>query len=207
MAKQTTKTTRTSSDTEKAFGKLGEALSGKASEATKGVYWRRFTREAAETGSNKLLARAGDIVMFVPRVGLKVMGGIGSIFGKTAGFTAKTSGKGLLWALERPLVGTIQLMTGAVKVVKGHPVPAAVAAGAAALIGGGLWARSQAESRTQQDFINQVQGRTPSYMNSVTPQEYANMQAAMAAGKDGGAGFADAANARAAEGGVQAPAV
>ncbi len=202
---------------EQATKDLGAAIvgSGKAAPKVELSWWGKVKAHMGPTvvrAEPKFWPKAGAYVLdtvLVPvnaATGVLKLLGIGAAKGTLA--TTKGATHGLVWFAEQPLVGVMKLMTGAAKFVHANKGPVAIAAGAAAVVGFGMHARAKAEAQTQQDLINQMQGRSPSYMNSVTPQEYANMQAAMQAGKNGGAGFADAATARAADSsGGQAPVV
>jgi hypothetical protein len=65
----------------------------------------------------------------------------------------------------------------------------------AAATGVGLWAKNRAERDTMESYQQaamQMQAMRSSYMDSVTPQEYAAMQARMRQGGDGGSSMAQA---------------
>jgi hypothetical protein len=109
------------------------------------------------------------------------------------------SAKAGLWVAKKPieagLYGVRKGFEGFGSVFRNHPGLAVGGTLVAAAAGVGLWARNRAERDTMESYQQaamQMQAMRSPYMNSVTPQEYAAMEARMRQGGDGGSSMAQA---------------
>ncbi len=120
----------------------------------------------------------------------------------TAKSTAATAGKAIVWSAERPLVAGLGATRFGLRSIgdffKGSPKLAWASTAAVAVAGLGLAAKNRAEAKSASYYEQkaaEVQAQQ-SYMNSVTPQESANLDAGLKQGGTGGANFAEAATQR-----------
>jgi len=100
-----------------------------------------------------------------------------------------------LWVAKKPLEAGLYGIRKAAEFVGKHPLGSLITAGVAAAAGVGLWARNRAERDTMESYQQaamQMQAMRSTYMNSVTPPEYAAMEARMRQGGDGGPSMAQA---------------
>lgn len=167
-----------------------------------GNFWNDFNKVHVEkgyfhgtakaSGLGKLPALIGDSLMLLPRaVGRVWKGLVGELFhGSVA--VGKVAGKGLGHFLMQPLVGLGKFAKGGFDLARKNPIAAGVV-----LAGTGAYAWSQHErhaaiNATQEGFAAAATGAPMgnyNYMNSVSPAEAAQMEAAMKQGGQGG-GFA-----------------
>jgi hypothetical protein len=143
----------------------------------------RHTAEAAP-GIRKVGGLLLDAAKFIPRITVvplaKASLWVSSEFG----------GRGVGYIAKQPVISGLKLGTGVVNTVRAHPVLAGAAAAGTALLAGNAWLRGSAEQQTQSDLMAQAMaaqnGFAPqqSYMNSVTPDEWAAVQARVSAKDD-----------------------
>lgn len=113
------------------------------------------------------------------------LGKVGYVVSRPVAWSANAA----LWVVGKPVEAGLYGVRKTAEFVGRHPVGALAGAGVAAVAGVGLWARSRAERNTvesYQEAAMQMQAMRSPYMNSVTPEESALMQARMRQGGNGG---------------------
>lgn len=122
----------------------------------------------------------------------------GSLMGSLGGSAMKGSAKSALWVAERPVVGALALVRGGVNAVGNvfahSPRLAWGATAVAAAAGVGSMLSKGAEARSSNYYQAQAAAMQaqPSFMNSVSPEETARLDASLKQNGQGGASFADA---------------
>lgn len=184
---------------------ITSALTGNA--GTKADMFYRFTDSALAKGTEGIMGKArvvggalADAALLLPRAVMRIPAVGVETSARMSGWGFKQGVGAAVHFAKQPVVGAMKFTAGGIRLAKGHPLIAGAAVAGTGLMAWNHHEHSKAIAATQDSFVAAATGAPQAgnynYMNSVSPEESAALQALQQQAPASGAGFAAAQQAR-----------